>query len=125
MRRVRLFAVKQYVERAVGIDFTNLPAVSGAEFFHRRPAAFVQSILQALLLSVADDEAFGWYGAHEVVELGLYRAQVGEDVGVVEFQIVQHGGTRAIMHEFGAFVEKAVSYSSASMTKNGDLLFGS
>lgn len=46
------------------------------------------------------------YGAHEVVELGLYRAQVGEDVGVVEFQIVQHGGTRAIMHEFGAFVEK-------------------
>ncbi|SUA21420.1 Uncharacterised protein [Neisseria gonorrhoeae] len=62
--------------------------------------------MQALLLSVADDEAFGWYGAHEVVELGLYRAQVGEDVGVVEFQIVQHGGTRAIMHEFGAFVEK-------------------
>ena len=41
-----------------------------------------------------------------MVELGLYRTQIGEDVGVVEFQIVQHGGTRAVMHEFGAFVEK-------------------
>ena len=49
------FAVKQHVERAVGIDFADLPAVFGTEFFYRRPAAFVQSILQALLLSVADD----------------------------------------------------------------------
>ncbi len=40
------------------------------------------------------------------MELGLYRAQVGKDVGVVEFRIVQHGGTRTVMHEFGAFVEK-------------------
>jgi len=49
------FAVKQYVERAVGIDFADLPAVFGTEFFYRCPAAFVQSVLQALLLSVADD----------------------------------------------------------------------
>ena len=58
------------------------------------------------MLSVADDEAFGRHGAHEVVELGLYRTQVGEDVGMVEFQIVQNGGTRAVMHEFGAFIKK-------------------
>ncbi len=49
------FAVEQHVERAVGIGFVNLPAVFRAEFFHQRPAAFVQSILQALLPSVADD----------------------------------------------------------------------
>ena len=100
------FAVKQHVKRAVGIDFADLPAVFGTEFFHRRPAAFVERVLQALLLSVADDEAFRRHGAYEVVELGLYRTQVGKDVGVVEFQIVQHGGTRAVMHKFGALVEK-------------------
>ena len=63
-----------YVKRAVGMDGTNLPALFGTEFFYGRPAAFVQSILQALLLAVADDETFRRHGAHEVVELGLYRA---------------------------------------------------
>ena len=88
------------------MDGTNLPALFGTKFFYGRPAAFIQSILQALLLAVADDEAFRRYGAYQMMELGLNGSQIGKNVGVVEFQIVQNGGTRTVMYEFGAFVEK-------------------
>jgi hypothetical protein len=49
----------------------------------------------------------GWrHGAHQVVELALDRGQVVKDVGVVELQVVQHGGARAVMHELAALVEE-------------------
>ena len=88
------------------MNSANLPALFGTEFFHRRPAAFVQSVLQALLLSVADDEAFRRHGAYQMMELGLNGAQISKNVGVVEFQIVQNGGTRTVVYKFGAFIEK-------------------
>ena len=100
------FAVMTYVERAVGMDGTNLPALFGTKFFYGRPVAFIQSILQALLLAVADDEAFRRHGAYQMMELGLNGAQIGKNVGVVEFKIVQNGGTRTVVYEFGAFVKK-------------------
>ena len=56
------FAMMAYVKRAVGMNSANLPAVFGTEFFHRRPAALIQSVLQTLLLSVANDEAFRRHG---------------------------------------------------------------
>ena len=100
------FAVMAYIKRAVGMDGTNLPALFGTEFFYGRPAAFVQSILQALLLAVADNEAFRRHGAYQMMELGLNGAQIDKNVSVVEFQIVQNGGMRTVVYEFGAFIEK-------------------
>ena len=88
------------------MDGTNLPALFGTEFFYGCPAAFVQSILQALLLAVADDEAFRRHGAYQMMELCLNGALIGKNIGVVEFQIVQNGGTRTVVYEFGAFVKK-------------------
>ena len=44
---------------------------------------------QAFLQAVDDDPAAGRHGAHQVVELAFDRGQVVEDVGVVEFQVVQ------------------------------------
>ena len=41
-----------------------------------------------------------------MMELGLNGAQIGKNVGVVEFKIVQNGGTRTVVYEFGAFVKK-------------------
>ena len=41
-----------------------------------------------------------------MVELPLNRLQVVKNVGVVEFQVVQNGGARAVMHKLAAFVEK-------------------
>ena len=55
------------------------------------------------------------------LKLALDRCKIIKDVGVIKLQIVQHGGARAVMHKFAALVEKAVSYSSASMTNSGAL----
>ena len=40
------------------------------------------------------------------MELALHVAQVAEDVGVVEFEVVQHQGARAVVHELGSLVEE-------------------
>ena len=41
-----------------------------------------------------------------MVKLSFNRGQIGEDVGVVEFQIVEYHGARMVMHELGTFVEE-------------------
>ena len=40
------------------------------------------------------------------MELALHVAKVVEDVGMVEFEVVQHQGARAVVHELRAFVEE-------------------
>ena len=41
------------------------------------------------------------------MELGFDCAEVGKDVRVVELQVVQNGRSGAVMHKFGALVEKS------------------
>jgi hypothetical protein len=55
-----------------------------------------------------------------VVELGLDRGEVREDVRVVVLEVGEHRGARPVPHELRALVEEAVSYSSASITKKGE-----
>ncbi|CFN25634.1 Uncharacterised protein [Bordetella pertussis] len=50
--------------------------------------------------------AVGRHRAHQVMELGLDGGQIGEDVGVIVFQVVQDGGARPVVHELRALVEK-------------------
>ncbi len=45
-------------------------------------------------------------GAHQVVKLALDGRQVVKNVGVVELQVVEHGGARPVVDEFAAFVEE-------------------
>ena len=41
-----------------------------------------------------------------MMELGLDGPQIREDVGVVVLQVVEHGGTRPVVHELGTLVEE-------------------
>ena len=52
------------------------------------------------------NQSGGGDSTHQMVKLGLDSVQIGEDVGVIVFQIVQNGRARAVVHKFGAFVEK-------------------
>ena len=61
---------------------------------------------QAAFAAVAYNQALLGHGADEMVELGLDGGKVGENVGVVVFEIVEDGGARAVVDEFAAFVEK-------------------
>ena len=42
-----------------------------------------------------------------MVELTLNGLEVVKDIGVVKLQIIQDGGTRTVMHELAALVEKS------------------
>ena len=55
-------------------------------------------------MRVGDDATARGDRAHQVVELGLDRAEVGKDVGVVELEIVEDRRARPVMHELRALV---------------------
>ena len=41
-----------------------------------------------------------------MMKLGLYGSKIGEDVSMIELQIIQDGGSGLVMHELGALVAK-------------------
>jgi hypothetical protein len=46
------------------------------------------------------------HGAQQMMELPLNRRQIGKDIGVIEFQVVQDQSARLVMDKLGALVEK-------------------
>ena len=77
-----------------------------AESFGRRPAAHRQSGLEPRIRRIPDDAAGAGNDAHEMMELPLDRGHVGVDVGVVELEVVEDRGARAVVDELGALVEE-------------------
>ena len=70
------------------------------------PAALGQHALQAGLAGIHDDAALRRHGAHQVVKLPLDGRQVVKNIGMVEFEVVQHRRARAVVNELAALVEK-------------------
>ena len=101
IKRALRFAVQRHQ-----IVVVNLPAIIRAEAFHRGPAAALQHAIQRGFTAIADDQSIAGNSAHQMVELRFYRCEVGKDVGMVEFEIVEYRGARVVMHEFGTLVEK-------------------
>jgi len=46
------------------------------------------------------------HGAQQLIELAADGGNVGIDIRVIEFQIIEDGGARPVVDEFGALVEK-------------------
>ena len=82
-----------------------MPA-AGAQRFLPAPAAAVDDALQGCRIVWPDDASLTGHGTHQMVELGLDGRQIGEDVGVIVFEVVQDGRARAVVHELGTLVEK-------------------
>src|SRR5690606_15106329 len=69
----------------------------------------LQGIIQVAVQGRSNDQALRRYGTHKVVELTLDGFHVFENVGVVEFQVIQNQGIRAVVDKLGALVkERAV-----------------
>ena len=77
-----------------------------AEALHLAPAAAFEHALQRILARVDDQAAARRHGAHQVVELGLDGGEVGEDVRVVELEVVEHRRARVVVDELAALVEE-------------------
>lgn len=77
------------------------------------------STRNAFFQTVGNNAAAGRHGAHQMMELALDGGQVVENIGVVEFKVVEHSGAWPVMHKLAALSKNAVSNSSASMTNKG------
>ena len=105
-----LIAAKHAECRAVVIDQLGAPVgfdrgING-ESGHRRPRAARQHVGQTRVLGIDDQPTIARHGAHQVVELGLDRVEVGKDVGVVELEVVEDRDVRPVVDELAALVEE-------------------
>ncbi len=100
-----LLPAPQHVE-AVGAHGARAPAVRHPETLDLRVAAARQHPGERFIRSVRHDQAARRQRAHEMVELGFDRGEIGKDVGVIELQVVEHRGARRVMQELGALVEE-------------------
>ncbi|MCW0466752.1 hypothetical protein NB705_003825 [Xanthomonas sacchari] len=93
---------------AVGSDQTRAPVEAGikAEALHRGPAAHRQHLAQVRVLAVDDQPPAARHGPHQMMKLALDRGDVGEDVGVVVFEVVEDRHQRPVVHELAALVEE-------------------
>ncbi len=94
------------VESAVRIGRSRLPAGVAAESFHRCPRAACQQPGEVAVVTVGDEQAVAGHGAHQMMELRFDRREIGKDVGVIVFEIVEDDGTRAVVDELGTLVEE-------------------
>ncbi len=80
--------------------------VAGTELFDLAPAAALEHTRQALFQAIDQQPPLARHRAHQMMELGLDRGKIGEDVGVIELQIVQDRGARPVVDELAALVEE-------------------
>src|SRR5258708_33844790 len=83
-----------------------MPAGRIIEALDVGPAAAVQYTCQSCIGPVHDQATAGAYASDQVVKLSFDGRQVGENVGVIELQVVQHRDPRKVMDELAALVKK-------------------
>src|SRR3954466_13320046 len=83
------------------------PPRSRSEILDGCPDTLAQNALKSWRRGVHDHASGSWHDTYQMVKLPLYVSQIAEDVSMVELQIVQNGGFRAVMNEFGALVKKS------------------
>jgi hypothetical protein len=89
---------------AAGVVAADPVACLAIEALDWRPATALQYAFQAGFVCIADDQAGGGQGAHQVVKLCFDRSKIAENVCMIEFKIVQNSSARAVMNELGALV---------------------
>ena len=100
------FALETHLEhRAIGLDQLGLPAPL-ADHLDRGPAAHGHHFRQVHVILGMDDQAIAGHGTDHMVKLLLDGFDVFKDVGVIKFQVVADQGTRHVVDELGALVEK-------------------
>jgi hypothetical protein len=84
-----------------------MPALRVVEAFDRRPAAARQDPLQTGLGGIRQKQAIARQGTHQMVELRLDRRQIGEDVGMIELEVVQDRRSRGVVDELRSLVAES------------------
>ena len=78
----------------------------GAKPFKVRPTALTHYPRQRLFSCGLKHTAVGRHRADHMVELALNGGDIGKNIGMVKFQIIQHSHIRSVVNKLRAFVEK-------------------
>ena len=98
-------AVKHHV-KAILVTYTRAPAIGNAVTLNGRPASTLHHAIKTLLRTIADYQSIARHAAHQMMKLRFDGSEVGKDIGVIKFQVIQYRRARAVVHELGALVEK-------------------
>ncbi len=106
------FAVQpDFPFRGVIGEFFRLPAALLAELLLLAPAAHRHHLFQVDVVFRPDDFPLPRHDAYQMVELLLDGFEIVKDIGVVEFEVVQHQRARRVVNKLGAFIkERAVIF---------------
>src|SRR5438270_8797388 len=88
------------------IRFARLPAPRHAETLHRGPASLLEHSPQSRVSTVRDNQPGAWHDPDKVMELALDRCKIGEDVGMIELQVVQYCSAGVVVDKLRALVEE-------------------
>ena len=99
-------AAEAHFKAAVTCLAADRPALITVKPLNRCPAAAFQHSVQAGLLAIGNDQAVARYRAHQMMKLRFDGREVGKDVCMVEFEIVQNRRARTVVNELGALVKK-------------------
>ena len=89
-----------------GLVFGQCPISVGAEVLDFRPAAAREHARERRIVAIDDQPADAGHRAHQMMELGFDRAEVGKDVRMIEFEVVQDGRLGPVMNKLAALVEE-------------------
>ena len=91
---------------ALRIGGARLPTVEVAHPFHRCPAAARKRARHAVFHPIGENQAIPGHGAHEMMELGFDGIEIGENIRMIEFDVVDDQRARTVVDELRALVEK-------------------
>ena len=83
-----------------------IPALLYAKKLALAPAAHRQRFGQLGISAIADDASARRYCTYDVMKLATDRRNIGKDIGVIVFEIIEYQRTWPVVHELAALVEE-------------------
>src|SRR5882672_1138876 len=99
-------ALVEYFKRAPPYHAC-VPATFHAKAFHCAPAAASKDTVDRRIGAIYYQFSGSRYRSDEMMKLGLNRCKIGEDVGMIELDVVQNGNSGPIMDHLGTFIEES------------------
>ena len=93
-------------QRTRGIIAGHAPAGRIVETRNRRPATARQHAVNARFKRIGNDQPVAGQCTHQVMELRFNSRQIGKNIGMIEFKVIQYHGTRPIVDKLRAFIAK-------------------
>ena len=99
------FSVKCH-RKPAGVFLLKAIGPIATEGLHRRPAAFLQNLLQGFICLRINNQTVTGDGTNQMVKLGLNRSEIGKYIGVIEFEVIHDQRARPVVDKFRALVKK-------------------